>query len=72
MRYRESALPGETESGSALKQPDKGYLGRRCAHGVIGLLRSRRHPGAAFLYPLDTRIMPWKIHLATVTRLHFR
>ena len=28
--------PGETESGSAGTQPDKGYPGRRCAHGTEG------------------------------------
>ena len=28
--------PGETESGSAGTQPDKGYPGRRCAHGTAG------------------------------------
>jgi hypothetical protein len=31
-------LPGETESGSAGKQLDKGYLGRRCAKGASGPL----------------------------------
>ena len=30
------ALPGETESGSAGTQPDKGYPGRRCAKGASG------------------------------------
>jgi hypothetical protein len=29
-------VPGETESGSAGKQPDEGYPGRRCANGVLG------------------------------------
>src|SRR3990172_1091659 len=29
--------PGETESGSAGKQPDKGYPGRGCAEGASGL-----------------------------------
>ena len=27
-------LPGETESGSAGTQPDKGYPGLRCANGM--------------------------------------
>jgi hypothetical protein len=31
-------LPEETESGSAGKQPDKGYSGRRCANGASGPL----------------------------------
>ena len=30
------AVPGETESGSAGTQPDKGYPGRRCAKGASG------------------------------------
>ena len=29
-------LPGETESGSAGTQPDKGEPGRRCAEGASG------------------------------------
>ena len=29
-------LPGETESGSAGTQPDKGYPGLRCANGASG------------------------------------
>jgi hypothetical protein len=34
------SLPDETESGSAGKQPDKGYSGRRCASGAAGPLVS--------------------------------
>ena len=32
---------GETESGSAGTQPDKGYPGRRCAKGAVGPWRVR-------------------------------
>ena len=32
------SLPEETESGSAGKQPDEGYSGRRCANGAAGSL----------------------------------
>jgi len=40
--------PGETESGSAGTQPDKGYPGRRCAHGTAGPWR-KTWLGAALL-----------------------
>ena len=40
--------PGETESGSAGTQPDKGYPGRRCAHGTAGPWR-KTLLGAALL-----------------------
>src|SRR3990172_9130690 len=40
--------PGETEPGSAGTQPDKGYPGRRCAHGTAGPWR-KSLLGAALL-----------------------
>jgi len=53
--------PGETESGSAGKQPDKGYPGRRCAkvHRAPG---GSRCLGPFYQIPLDTGAMPQKIH----------
>lgn len=47
-------LPGETESGSAGTQPDKGYPGRRCAKGAVGPWRVRLS-GAFRLQPFEHR-----------------
>ncbi len=54
------AVPGETESGSAGTQPDKGYPGRRCAKGVSGPRWETRR-GPFFFAPLDTVAIPKKI-----------
>ncbi len=53
--------PGETESGSAGTQPDKGDPGRRCADGASGLWRLNSVRGLRFLSPSDTGAMPPKI-----------
>lgn len=42
-------LPGETESGSAGTQPDKGYPGRRCAKGAVGPWQVRLSGAFCFL-----------------------
>jgi hypothetical protein len=52
-------LSGETESGSAGKQPDKGYPDRRCAKGVSGPWRLEL-PGAAFRPHLGHRSHAFK------------
>ncbi len=50
-------LPGETESGSAGTQPDKGYPGLRCANGASDPCRLTL-PGVVFWVPLDIGAMP--------------
>ena len=42
--------PEETESGSAGKQPDEGYSGRRCAKGAAEALGGQFHPGPFFCF----------------------
>ncbi len=54
--------PGETESGSAGTQPDKGYPGRRCAKWcILPLVVQRRQRLFFFPHLLDTGVMPPKI-----------
>ena len=64
--------PGETESGSAGTQPDKGYPGRRCAHGTEGLwLKSWlgaalwRSPGTPELCLRKSILGPGKTFIST-------
>ena len=47
-------LPGETESGSAGTQPDKGFPGRRCDNGASGPWSLLRSGAVLFSQPLDT------------------
>jgi len=49
----QSHLPGETESGSAGTQPDKGYPGRRCANDAQRPLIVLKIRGRFYLRPLD-------------------
>jgi len=58
-------LPGETESGSAGTQPDKGYPGRWRAHGARGPWRNTL-PGAALLKSHGTPEPCLKKSLGTV------
>src|SRR5665213_3913054 len=53
--------PGETESGSAGTQPDKGYSGLRCAKGAPGPWPLQAARGL-FIPSLDIGDMPYKIH----------
>src|SRR5665213_3198766 len=54
--------PGETESGSAGTQPDKGYSGLRCAKGAPGPWPLQAARGLFFIPCLDIGDMPYKIH----------
>ena len=57
-------LLGETESGSAGTQPDKGYPGLRCANGASDPYRLML-PGVVSWMPLDIGAMPQKIPTRT-------
>jgi len=57
-------LLGETESGSAGTQPDKGYPGLRCANDASDPCRLMLS-GVVSWMPLDTGVMPQKIHTRT-------
>src|SRR6056297_3305364 len=48
-------VPGETESSSAERQLDKGYLGRPCANGAAGPRRTCVRRGPFFQKPFGHR-----------------